>query len=313
MQNFRKNIAAAIMVAAVAAPMMASAETTASIGISADVQTQIQALLTQIKSLQEQIKTLVASSTGGQGWHMGSSTGEMNPGQMGKMFCITLNRSIRQGDQGDDVKGLQQMLKDDGSTGFSGNVTGFFGPLTAKAMAMFQMHNGIASSTDGSVGPMTRGFFERRCGKGLGNGNGGMGGGMGKISGDMMMNVMWVRGTISANNTSSITVTTDGGSTVVNITASTSIKVFAGTSTPPTAGTVNDLVVGKHVMAGGAKNTDGSIQATSIAVGDNVPMMKMDDNGSGGDNHDPMKPMGFMPTTNGPQHGPGLNGGPQNW
>jgi len=132
---------------------------------------------------------------------------------------------------------------------------------------------------------------------------------------DMMMNVMWVRGTISANNTSSITVTTDGGSTVVNITASTSIKVFTGTTTAPTMGTITDLIVGKQVMAGGTKNSDGSIQANSIAVGDNLPMMMGDDShgGPGGDNHGPMIPTGFMPTTNGEQHGPGSDGGPQNW
>jgi hypothetical protein len=154
---------------------------------------------------------------------------------------------------------------------------------------------------------------------------------MGKMQGGM--NMMFVRGSISANNTSSITVTTDGNTIVVNISASTSIKVFAGTSTPPTAGTVTDLVVGKNVMAGGQRNSDGSIQASMISVGDNLPMMKMGDSngpmipagmpgmmgsttmwmngdGQGGEMHGPM---GFMPTTNGPQHGPGTNGGPQNW
>jgi peptidoglycan hydrolase-like protein with peptidoglycan-binding domain len=306
MYTFRNKIAAALVIAAFAAPMMASAETTANISLSSDMQVRIQALLSQIKALQEQIKTLVGSSTFTQGWNNGSSTMGMPVGQMGKMACISLTRNLRQGDQGDDVKSIQQLLLDDPNAGFTGSATGFFGPLTMKAMMHFQMNNGIASSTDGSVGPLTRGFFERRCGKGLD----GMQGGMGKMPGGDMMNVMWVRGTISANNTSSITVSTDGNSVVVNITASTSIKVFAGTSTSPTVGSVTDLTVGKHVLAGGKKNSDGSIQATEISVGDNLPMMKgPGDNGGSG-----MPPMGMMPTLDGSQHGPGTNGyGPQNW
>jgi peptidoglycan hydrolase-like protein with peptidoglycan-binding domain len=320
MHTFSKKIAAGLAVAAFALPMIAAADTTTSIGLSADVQTQIQALLAQIKTLQEQIKNLVASSTsGGMNWGMGSSTG-MNPGQMGKMMCVTLNRSLHQGDEGDDVKNIQEMLKDDDSSDFSGNVTGFFGPLTAHAMMRFQMRNGIASSSDGSVGPLTRGFFQRRCGEGEGNGNGqgdnnqgnGMGGMMGKMSGDGMMNVMYVRGTISANNTSSITVNSGSNSVVVNITASTTIKVSVGTTSAPTTGTVADLIVGKNVMAGGTKNSDGSIQATGIFVGDNLsmmPMMKMDGEGESNGTMMPVGPQGMMGSTtmwmNGDDHGSG--------
>src|SRR5262249_15199164 len=143
---------------------------------------------------------------------------------------------------------------------FHGSATGFFGPLTAHAMMMFQMHNGIASSTDGSVGPLTRGFFQRHCGNGEGMGNGqgggmnGMGGGQGGgwNQGGMMMGTM-VRGSITANNTTNIVVQSDGGNITVNISASTTIKIFNGTSTPPTAGSVTDLTVGKQVMAGGPK------------------------------------------------------------
>lgn len=293
------------MVAVFAAPVMVSADTQTTTGLSTEVQTQIQALLTQIKTLQEQIRTLVASSSSNMNWGgmMGSTTNAWNAGQMGKAACITINRTLRQGDQGDDVKSLQQMLANDPDSDFHGSATGFFGPLTAKAMAMFQMKNGIASSSDGTVGSLTRGFFERRCGKGLD-------GMQGKIQGGMM-NMAWAAGSISANNTTSITITTDGGSTVANITASTSIKIFAGTSTPPTAGTISDLVVGKKVRVTGQKNSDGSIQAMMIDVGDMLPpapMMKDLKDDKGG-----MRPQGMMPTLNGPQHGPGMNGGPQNW
>lgn len=76
--------------------------------------------------------------------------------------CILLNRNLWQGAQGDDVKNLQQMLKDEGE--FSGVPTGFFGTITAKAVAMWQEKHGIASSTTGgSIGPMTRKFITERC------------------------------------------------------------------------------------------------------------------------------------------------------
>lgn len=101
---------------------------------------------------------------------MGSSTpGMMPPGQFAKMMCIKLNRNLGVGSQGDDVKSLQEMLKSREESGFTGNATGFFGPMTAKALMRFQTANGIASSSNatGGVGPMTRAFFERRCGNGL--------------------------------------------------------------------------------------------------------------------------------------------------
>ncbi|HTR18688.1 MAG TPA: peptidoglycan-binding protein [Candidatus Paceibacterota bacterium] len=134
---------------------------------SSSVQAQIQALLQQILQLQLQLKNLLA----GQFNHPTTTPPVIPPGQIGKGFCVALNRNLRIGDDGDDVRQLQQMLAGDSRFGFSGAPTGFFGPLTARAMMRFQMLYGIASSsnTDGSVGPLTRGFFQRNCGAGLGN------------------------------------------------------------------------------------------------------------------------------------------------
>ena len=110
--------------------------------------------------------------TSSSSWSGATSTqGGMPPGQLGKMVCIELNRDLKIGSQGDDVRKLQDMLRDSG-IGFTASSTGYFGPMTAKAMAYFQMKNGIASSTTGMVGSLTRGFFERACGKGLGNEHG---------------------------------------------------------------------------------------------------------------------------------------------
>ena len=106
-----------------------------------------------------------------------STPRDMSPGQMGKMVCLRLVRDLRVGAQGDDVRKLQELLAQDPSVGFTASSTGFFGPMTAKALMRFQMNNGIASSTDGRVGTLTRGFFQRACGKGLEmmHGNPGMG------------------------------------------------------------------------------------------------------------------------------------------
>ncbi len=308
-----KKLLTGFIVASAMIPLFASAQAT-------DVQSQIQSLLSQIQALQQQIKTLLASSTNtepiGISPTQGSSTppwegvirnGMMPPGQIGKMACITLNRNLGIGSHGDDVKNLQQMLQQDPESNFHGSATGFFGPMTAKAMMMYQMHMGIASSSTGEVGPMTRSFLERQCGKGLT-------GGMNAGSNDMMRGP-GVSGTITANSGSSITIQNkDGKSIVVNVSASTTIMVWNGTSTPPTAGTISDLVVGKVAAAQGQPNSDGSLNAMNIKVGTPPPPppppMKNGDHGE-------MKPYGAMPISTSTyqqdwQGGRGP-GGPQNW
>lgn len=255
MHVFNKKIAAGLIVATAMLPLFASAQTT-------DVQSQIQALLNEIKSLQQQIALLVASSTStGGGWVTGTTTShgksDWQPGGVASTTCITLNRNLGIGSQGDDVKSLQEMLSQNSETGFTGTATGFFGQLTAKAMARFQTMMGVASSTDGTVGPLTRNFFDKRCGKSTATG-----------TNMPMMRGAAVFGTITANNNSSVTIQNkDGTSVVVNITASTTIVVLNGTSTPQTKGSVSDLAVGKSAAADGSQNSDGSIQAIYIAVG----------------------------------------------
>ena len=124
-----------------------------------------------------QVQMVLTNQKPEGGWNTGSSTwsgatstpGGMPPGQYGKMMCIKLERNLSVGSTGDDVRKLQDLLAQDPSLGFTASSTGHFGPMTLKAMMLFQMKNGIASSTTGAVGPLTRGFFERACGKGLDN------------------------------------------------------------------------------------------------------------------------------------------------
>ncbi len=238
---------------------------------SSDLQLQVQTLTSQIQALQLQLKTLLASST--MEWKMNASTTKermMPPGQMGKQACILLDRNLRVGAQGDDVKKLQEMLAQDPDTGFNAKATGFFGPMTARAMVKFQTRMGIASSSDGSVGPMTRGFFQRACGNGLGMGE------------DEHMKAATVRGTITAVAASSITVKIDDNkSRTVHVSASTTIMVVANATSTPAVGSMANLTVGTAVMAEGAPNEDGSLTARHIKVGALPPMPMMQIRGQG--------------------------------
>jgi peptidoglycan hydrolase-like protein with peptidoglycan-binding domain len=104
----------------------ASAETAFTTG--ANTQAQIDA----IKNLTEQIKALQTER---------------------KTLVSTLVTQLKQGSKGDAVTTLQSLLALDPSIYPEGRVTGFFGPLTAKAVRKFQEKNGLEQV--GNVGPKT--------------------------------------------------------------------------------------------------------------------------------------------------------------
>ncbi len=233
-------------------------------------------------------------------WAMSASSTSpsmgLPPGQMGKMACITLSRNLGPGSKGDDVKKLQKFLSEDKDTEFTANTTGVFGPATARAMMKFQIKNGIASSSRGSVGPMTRGFFERNCGRGLSDDHDNRGNhdNEGNHGGQQAQGTH-LGGSITAVSGSSITVLDhDGKSVVVTVSASTTILVFAaptGSSTAtamppvPSVGTIADLLVGKMVRVEGMVNTDGSVNALHINVGMLPPPQGHEGTGGPGANH----------------------------
>lgn len=64
----------------------------------------------------------------------------------------SFNRSLSVGSTGDEVKNLQTRLLGEGF--FKGEVTGYFGPITQKAVKAFQAKYGISQL--GIVGPATR-------------------------------------------------------------------------------------------------------------------------------------------------------------
>jgi peptidoglycan hydrolase-like protein with peptidoglycan-binding domain len=130
------------------------------------LEAQINALLSQLGNLRAQLNVAIGSSTPSVSWV--SPAVPMSPASStasGAMpMCPAFNRNLSIGEQGSDVMMLQSMLAQD--TNFpQADITGYFGPITAKALANFQVMNGITSSSSatGFFGPLTRAFFGKRC------------------------------------------------------------------------------------------------------------------------------------------------------
>lgn len=73
-------------------------------------------------------------------------------GQVLGVSTFKFNRSLAIGSSGQDVLELQKRLTAEDL--YSGPITGYFGPLTLKAVKAYQLKNNI--STVGAVGPITR-------------------------------------------------------------------------------------------------------------------------------------------------------------
>jgi len=139
-----------------------------------DLQQQINNLLAQVAKLQEQLKLMQVNppvactmeakvcpdgtSVGRTGpkCEFAACPGETKPVPPVVRICPQILRTLDQGISGSDVKEVQAYL------GVS--QTGYFGPMTAKAVAAFQADEGL--SQVGIVGPQTRAAFARRCGWG---------------------------------------------------------------------------------------------------------------------------------------------------
>lgn len=100
---------------------------------------QLQALLQQVKVLQDQLAELQKKQ--------GSTMTELKE-------TIALARDLREGMTSDEVTALQELLAADPDVYPEGVISGYFGPLTAKAVRKFQAKHGI--ETVGTVGPKTR-------------------------------------------------------------------------------------------------------------------------------------------------------------
>lgn len=296
----RTQLAAFATVALLAAPLTASADTIS------DLQTQIQSLMAQLKSLQEQLHKELASSTRAGGM-MGSTTiprwGEKKDDVLGsnaipgiiRRPCIAPLRALSQGMSGDDVRELQQQLVDDGDLDDS-SATGFFGPRTVAAVHKLQARLGIASTT-GSVGPLTRELLRKRCAEAK---NHMQNQEVDHIvdrprAHDMIMNQLSsttmpmqpnmignferqrpaeanaIRGTITSVDSNSIVVSNEDTSKTLSITDATVVRIYDTESGTMKNGTVANLAIGDQVMVHGMKTADGS--AVAILIQKGLPAM----------------------------------------
>ena len=101
-----------------------------------------------IESLKAQIAELQAKAAAQK-----QATTEVREAAGDVRETLILIRELSQGMEGDDVKLLQSALAADLEIYPEGRITGFFGPLTAKAVRRFQAKNGVAQV--GRVGPQT--------------------------------------------------------------------------------------------------------------------------------------------------------------
>jgi peptidoglycan hydrolase-like protein with peptidoglycan-binding domain len=118
-----KSLVAGLIVFGLLSPVAAFAEVSTS---------TITAQLQAIKALREQIAVLQTQQ---------------------QQNVTTLITTLRQGSNGDAVKTLQALLAADPSIYPEGNISGFFGSLTAKAVKRFQKKHGLEQV--GNVGPKT--------------------------------------------------------------------------------------------------------------------------------------------------------------
>lgn len=151
----RKNVFASIAIAAVFIAGAGALASPASALTVSEIQTQIQQLLSKIAELQGQANVQVQSNTVSTDTSVSSSPSKHR-------VCAVLSRNLSQGTRGDDVTSLQEFLQSQGY--LSAQATGYFGPMTAQAVAKWQASQGV--SAVGSFGPLSRERIKIWCGGG---------------------------------------------------------------------------------------------------------------------------------------------------
>lgn len=183
----RRIVFGSLITLALSLPLYASA-------LSVDeLQAQINTLLGQLKSLQEQLRQLQKESDSdstptpqpractmeAKVCPDGTSVGRTGPNceftacptrtTPPLRRCYAFDRILQRGMRGDDVRELQEVLSSEGYLA-EDNLSGYFGPVTEEALRKLQSANGVVSSGGaattgwGVLGPMTRAWFWKWCG-----------------------------------------------------------------------------------------------------------------------------------------------------
>jgi peptidoglycan hydrolase-like protein with peptidoglycan-binding domain len=128
-------------------PLSVSAQS--AIATSTDTPQHIKALLADVAVLHEQLQQLTGEA---------SST----PDTYSSPWCLIITKTLAKGSSGQEVRALQQVLSQDPAI-YSGDITGYFGSVTQAAVLRVQEKFGIATTSGGTVGPLTRAFFRKQC------------------------------------------------------------------------------------------------------------------------------------------------------
>jgi len=159
-----RTIASSTIISILCLPFFASAVT------PEELRAQINMLLQRIESLQGQANTVPGQQS-------------VVPTQTRtNVTCPHISRSLKIGSTGDDVARLQRFLALDPSLYPEGQVTGYYGQLTAAAIKRFQCKNklvceGTGESTGyGVTGPRTAALLALQCPDILGSGDSNTGG-----------------------------------------------------------------------------------------------------------------------------------------
>lgn len=145
-------------------PLAANAQAAPNIN---DLIAQTQALIQQIDALRSRQAGSAASAPAANANYTGNVAASISSGA-----CPSLSRTLSFGSRGSDVSSLQQFLAQDPAMYPEQSVTGYYGPLTQRAVQRWQAKNGIVSSGTpsstgfGMVGPRTKAAMLARCGSG---------------------------------------------------------------------------------------------------------------------------------------------------
>lgn len=130
---------------------------------ASDVQSRINELLAKISELNSQIRLL-------QGQAVVTTPSGATPNAWGlkHRVCNVLDRQIAQGQTNDDVKSMQEFLKQEGY--LNAEASGFYGALTKEALVRWQASQGVIAVADariagaGLFGPKTKERLRVWCG-----------------------------------------------------------------------------------------------------------------------------------------------------